>query len=535
MDGTKSKTENLFLGFDFSTQQVKAIAITENLQVKFEEHIQFDVDLPSYRTHGGVHIHEKNHKIVTAPTLMWVEALDLLLGKMKKASFPFHKVVALSGDAQQCSSVYWKRDSKTILQNLTPEKSISEQLQNCFSIPESPEWMDASTTEQCHQLEDKVGGPQKLSDITGAKAMEGFTGNQIMKLFQTNREVYDQTERISLVSSFAASLFLGDYAPIDYSDGSAMDLMNIWTKDWSPQCLEACGDHLADKLGKPVKSSQNIGNVSNYMVARYGFSPECIIAAFIGDNPATLAGIAPQKGDVIFSMGTSDCGMGWLSDPHPGLDGYVLVNPIDAKDFMSLFSFKNGSLVRERIRNEQASGSWDVFNEMLNATPPGNNGNIGIYFDVAEFKPIVEGTFRFDDKGNKVSSFPPKVEVRAVLESQFMARRLRCEAMGLKLGPKKRVLATGGASQNKAILQVLSDVFNTPVYVKDVPNSALLGSALRAKHTWINPEMPFAQILDGHGDEHVPVLVASPRHLEEIYSKLCQRYQELENFISENC
>lgn len=45
--------------------------------------------------------------------------------------------------------------------------------------------------------------------------------------------------------------------------------------------------------------------------------------------------------------------------------------------YMYYFSFKNGSLTRERIMEQCADGSWDKFNELLRQTPPGNNGNIG--------------------------------------------------------------------------------------------------------------------------------------------------------------
>ena len=49
-------------------------------------------------------------------------------------------------------------------------------------------------------------------------------------------------------------------------------------------------------------------------------------------------------------------------------------------------------------------------------------------------------------------------------------------------GRLERIIATGGASTNRAILQVMADVFGVDVYPLESSNSACLGAALRAYH-----------------------------------------------------
>ncbi|XP_030405883.1 xylulose kinase isoform X5 [Gopherus evgoodei] len=489
-----------YLGWDFSTQQLKVIAIDEQLRVIYEDNIHFDKDLPEFGTHCGIHVHS-DKLTVTSPVLMWVKALDMILEKMKSSGFNFSHVRAFSGAGQAC-----------------------------FSVSDSPVWMDSSTTTQCLSLEKAVGGAQHLANITGSRACERFTGNQIAKIYSQNPEVYAQTERISVVSSFAASLFLSAYAPIDYCDGSGMNLLQICDKIWSTACLNACAPGLEEKLGPVVPSSSVLGSVSPYYIQRYGFSPDCKVVAFTGDNPASLAGMKLEEGDIAISLGTSDTLFLWIKEPTPALEGHIFCNPVDSQAYMALLCFKNGSLIRERIRDDCASGSWDEFSKALKCTVIGNDGNLGFYFDVIEITPEAVGIHRFNRDNNKVPDFPKEVEIRALMEGQFMAKRIHAEKLGYKIMPRTRILATGGASYNKEILQVLSDVFSAPVYTIDTANSACLGCAYRAIHGLVaETSMSLVEVVKLAPE---PRLVVTPTAgANQIYQPLLKRYAELEQKV----
>lgn len=440
------------------------------------------MNLLLFRTNGGVHKHPDNCT-VTVPTLMWIKALDMILEKFKIAGLDYGTVAAISGSGQQHGSVYWKKGAKEVLNNLRPDKFLHDQLSHYFALRDSPIWMDSSSTKQCRELEKDVGGAQELANITGSRAYERFTGNQIAKIFQKKPEVYHNTERISLVSSFGATLFLGDYAPIDLSDGSGMNLLDIKTHRWDQRCTDYCAPDLITKLGKEVVPSYEIlGPISNYFVERYGFKDDCKVVTFTGDNPGSLIGMCLNKDDIAISLGTSDTAFLWLTDPKPSLDGHILINPLDENSYMGLICFKNGSRTRERIRDDCAEGNWKLFDELLESTPRGNFGNIGFYYDFKETYPVISGDFRYNKFDSEVARFSKEVEVRACIEGQFLRLRVHAEKLGFSIGQETRVLATGGASANKAIIQVLADVFNAPVILQQKADSANMGSALMAKY-----------------------------------------------------
>lgn len=524
-------TRKSYLGLDFSTQQLKGLAIDDKLKVICEAAVQFDNDLPEYRTQNGVN-KNRDTLTVTAPTIMWVKALDMLLERLKVAGLDLSTIAAISGSGQQHGSVYWRKGAADMLRDLDSSKFLHDQLQGAFSVRDSPVWMDSSTEVQCRNLETAVGGAQSLADITGSRAFERFTGNQIAKIWQMKRDAYANTERISLVSSFGATLFLGRYAPIDFSDGSGMNLLNIRTHRWERTCLDACAPDLEAKLGDPVPSHEVLGTVAPYFVDRYGFPPECLVVAFTGDNSASLAGLRLRGGDLLVSLGTSDTVLMWLNEAKPALEGHVMVNPVASDAFMGMLCYKNGSLTRQRVRDQCAGGSWDIFASLIDSTPRGNFGNIGMYFDLKEILPPVVGDFKFNKSNDRVAKFSQEVEARAVVEGQFLAKRVHAERLGFTTGG--RVLATGGASKNPGIVQVLADVFGASVYTlgKAAANAACLGAAYLAFFgacKKAEPGLSFDNVVSEAEPFH---LVAKPSaDAASVYGPMAERYRTLEQKV----
>lgn len=543
---------SLFLGFDSSTQSLKATVLDSSLNIVATELIRFDSDLPHYKTQDGVYRDSSDDGRIVSPTLMWVEAFDLILDKLSK-SVDFGKVAAVSGSGQQHGSVYWKSGSSSRLAGLDSKKRLVDQLGGVFSVEESPIWMDSSTTKQCREIEEAVGGAMELSRITGSRAYERYTGPQIRKLYQKQQEVYENTERISLVSSFVASLLIGSYACIDHTDGAGMNLLDIKQREWSDRALDATAPDLRQKLGELAPSYAVAGSIAPYFVERFNFNKNCLVIQWSGDNPNSLAGLTlNMPGDLAISLGTSDTVFGITDEHKPSLEGHVFSNPVDTKGYMVMLCYKNGSLTREDIRNSCADKSWDVFNKYLQDTPPLNGGKLGFYYKDHEIlPPLPVGYHRFTLEKyegdstdglsvTEVTKFDPRSEVRALVEGQLLSIRAHIERFGMPF-PPRRLIATGGASANQCILGAVASIFGCDVYTVQRPDSASLGAALRAAHGWLcNANGGFVPFEDMYKDKvetsslscKLSVKAGEPA-LAAKYAKLMKKRMEIENQLVE--
>lgn len=468
---------SIYLGLDSSTQSLTALAIAidgAGREVLFEHSLAFDEAFPDYGTTHGV-LPQDDPLTATSSPVMWAEALDRMMGIVAESGIDVSAIRAISGSGQQHGSVYLTAQATTRLEELDASRPIAEQVEGMLARGEAPIWMDSSTRAQCAAITEAVGGADALTQLTGSRAFERFTGPQIRKFAETDPEGYARTDRIHLVSSFLASLLAGGHAPIDFGDGAGMNLMDIARREWAPTAVAATAPDLAVRLPALAPSCSVVGILAPYWREKFGF-PAARVIAWSGDNPCSLIGTGVvSEGRVAVSLGTSDTLFGFMREAHvdPTGSGHVFGSPTG--DYMSLVCCRNGSLARERVRDAYGL-DWDGFGEALAATPPGNGGAIMLPWFEPEITPAVltPGVRRYGlDEENGPAN------VRAVVEAQMLALAIHSRWMGVTVD---RIHATGGAAANRQILQVMADVHDAEVYQFEVGNSACLGAALRAYH-----------------------------------------------------
>lgn len=529
---------SVYLGLDASTQSLTATLIESDArQVIAEVSLNYAAEFPSYGTDHGV-IRGVDPKVVSAPPLMWVEALDRMLGRLvDEHPRTMAKVAAISGSAQQHGSVYLNDQWPPYPARLDPSQPMAVQLAHVFSRSTAPIWMDSSTTTECTEIETGVGGGDELARHTGSRAFERFTGPQIRAFAKNYQAAYAQTARIHLVSSFHASLLAGRDAPIDVGDGSGMNLMALDSKSWWAPAVDATAPDLLRRLPSVVPSWTAPGTLSPYWRRRYNL-PAARVVVWSGDNPCSLIGTGlVREGRIGISLGTSDtvCGMMRALRLHAAGIGYVSASPTG--EYMGTTVFKNGSLARERVR-DQYGMNWARFSEALRSTPPGNNGAMMLPWFDPEITPhvLTPGVRRISLEADDAAA-----NVRAIIEAQMMAMANHTlwmtEAAAVRRpeagssDPARRVYAMGGASGNRDVLQVMADVFDAEVVRSRSGNAAALGAALRAWHAdrlAVNQALDWDEIVAGFTDPD-PAWRFTPRpDAVSTYQGLRREYSDAE-------
>ena len=149
----------------------------------------------------------------------------------------------------------------------------------------------------------------------------------------------------------------------------------------------------------------------------------------------------------------------------------------------------------------------------------------------AEIVPRVKkpGIRRFDLDEKNIAA-----NCRAIFEAQALSMRLHSQWMDVT---PEQIFATGGASNDRALLQVIADVMNCSVLRIEVSKSAALGAALQAAHGFLthtgkNPK--WDKLVAGF-TKPVPGSEVKPdKKAAKIYDALVDKYAACESDMLES-
>ncbi|ETI25917.1 D-xylulose kinase A [Cladophialophora carrionii CBS 160.54] len=538
----------LYLGFDLSTQQLKGLVVDSSLKKIHEAKFDFDADSKGFNVTKGVLVNEAEHEVF-APVAMWLQAIDTVLARLKDDGLDFSRVKGISGSGMQHGSVFWNADAEQLLSQLDSSRTLESQLDRAFAHPFSPNWQDASTQKECDEFDAILGNEAQLANVTGSKAHHRFTGPQILRFQRKYPDKYIKTHRITLVSSWIATILLGKFAPFDISDVCGMNLWDIKAGNWHQKLLELTAgpsgvEALKKKLGDvPEDGGIHLGTISQYFVKRHGFSNDCTIIASTGDNPSTILALPLRDNDAMVSLGTSTTFLMSTSQYKPDPATHFFNHPTTPGLYMFMLCYKNGGLAREKVRDAindklgKEKNSWQEFDNHLLETPPLAQSDdkdpmhLGLYFPRPEIipnLPVGEWHFSYNASTDDLQPEqsvpqPPEQDARVIVESQFLSLRLRSRelvsspASGLPAQPR-RIYLVGGGSRNKAIAKVAGQVLggSEGVFKLDVgENACALGAAYKA--VWA---------VERHKGETFEELIGKRWREEEFVEKIADGYNE---------
>ena len=169
-------------------------------------------------------------------------------------------------------------------------------------------WNDGRTGAECDELEDRVGGRRRLVELTGNRALAGFTAPKLLWLRKHEPETYARIAHILLPKDYVRLRLTGERA-IDAADASGTLLFDVGARRWSDEVLAAL-ELPAEWLPRALESPAVSGEADGVPVAA-GAGDQAAGALGVGvDRPGPLSLVLGTSGVVFAAL------PGYAADPE---------------------------------------------------------------------------------------------------------------------------------------------------------------------------------------------------------------------------
>jgi xylulokinase len=334
-------------------------------------------------------------------------------------------------------------------------------------------WNDQRTAAECAEIEARLGR-ERLVELTGNRALTGFTAPKLLWLRHNEPDAYARIARVLLPKDYVRLRLTGEWA-IDASDASGTLLLDVGRRAWSGEVLEVL-ELPAAWLPPVLESPAVAGAVS----ASYKLLQGTPVAAGAGDQPAAAIGVgADRPGVLSVVLGTSGVVLAplpaYAHDPGGRVHAFCHAVP-GAWQAMGVMLSAAGSLqwFHERLAPDVP---FERLDREAEAWEPGAGGLLFLPYLAGERTPHADPDARGAFVGLDLLHDRGAL-VRAVLEG--VAYGLRdCLDLLRTLGVEPRTARiSGGGARSDLWPRIVASVLDLPLERTTSAEGSALGAAL---------------------------------------------------------
>jgi xylulokinase len=439
---------SLVLGIDVSTTATKAILVDASGGVRGVGIASYGYETP------------RPQWSEQDPTLWWNAALAAIPAALADAGVSGEEVAAVGLGGQMHGAV----------------------LLDAADVPVRPAilWNDQRTGAECDEIRERVGMP-RLVELTGNDAVTGLTAPKLLWVRRHEPEAWSRVVHLLLPKDYVRLRLTGERA-IDRADAAGTLLLDLASRDWSPEVLAAL-DLDAAILPRTLEGPEVSGIVTAEAAAATGLRPGTPVVAGGGDQAANAVGVgAIDPGVMALSLGTSGVVFAAADEPvvEPAGRVHAFCHAVpDRWHLMSVMLSAAGSL--RWFRDALAPGvDFESLDVEAATVPVGSDGLLFLPYLTGERSPHPDPLARGAFIGLTVAHERRHL-ARAVLEGVAFGLRDGLELMLAAGVPRPtEVRASGGGLASALWRQILADVLEVEIATVATNEGAAYGAALLA-------------------------------------------------------
>jgi len=343
-------------------------------------------------------------------------------------------------------------------------------------------WCDTSTSAECDQIMQQLGGLKKTIRLLGNAVLPGFTASKILWLKKNEPKNYQRLASVLLPHDYLNFWLTGEKV-MEYGDASGTALLDVRKRKWASEVLAAIDPALATRLPPLKRSDVPAGVLQPSTAKQLDLNPGVLVIAGGGDNMMGAIGTGNTRAGVITaSFGTSGTIYACAEKPVVDPEGEIAAFCDSTNRWLPLLCTMNVTVATEMVR-EDFGWSHEKFAAEAARMPAGSDGLLLLpYFEGERTPNVPNGTgvwFGVNQKTFEAGHFARAAMEGVTLGMNYGLRRLT------QLGVKPaQIRATGGGAKSKIWRQIMADVFDAEVVTLKVSEGAAYGAALQALWCW---------------------------------------------------